>query len=56
MVQAMNHPFLKVKGYFLRIFKIYFKFSNNDEDKEHVGSIYLANNPHCFKIVEMRLT
>ncbi|MBJ64845.1 MAG: hypothetical protein CMB55_08650 [Euryarchaeota archaeon] len=31
------------------------KLSNDDEDKEHVGSIYLANNPHCFKIVEMRL-
>ena len=29
--------------------------SNNIEDKEHVGSLYLANNPQFFKIVEMGL-
>ena len=35
--------------------KFIFKKSNDINDKEHVGSIYLANNPQFFKIVEMKL-
>lgn len=32
-----------------------YKYSNNPDDLEHVGSIYLSNNPDKFKIVELSI-
>ena len=50
-----GHLFLRDKGIFISSLKFIFKKSNDINDKEHVGSIYLANNPQFFKIVEMKL-